>query len=307
MKYLVLYALIFVLIFRLVSLVSAHTAGQPSFFRVNGVYSAYYPVPTSSSPEFKLPQDIAPENYLVNESINFEIDSSLLPMPKAVVDKAEFSWDFGDGTKKAGLKNTHAYSKPGTYFLDISAKYNEGKPSSLNEGKPSSLNEDVTGEPQLIQSMIINIVPSKDFKLPKAVLLINGRQSKDPLTDTLQAKFNQEFEFDGAMSESDAPITEYIWDFGDGQLSAGAKISHKYTTNPYTVFPVLRIKTSDGFIADAFAQIVDESSFDAVAAKNKYSGGNILIWGYLALITIGIILSFFILWRKTKKKKGSKA
>jgi hypothetical protein len=264
----------------------AHTLGQPPFFKVNGVLTDFYPVPTSSNPDFKLPQDIAPQVYLINENINFEIDGSLLPMPKEIINKTTFSWDFGDGEKAEGLKNIHSYKKQGSYILEIRAKYNE----------------DIIGDSQLIQSMQINIVPSKAYKLPKAILKINGWQSKDPLTDPLNSKFTKEFEFDATSSESESPVSEYIWDFGDGEIGRGKKVTHRYTTNPYTVFPVLRMGTEDGYISDTFAQIVDDDSYSSVSAAKSLPKGNLYIYGYLVLLILGVGASAFIIWKKTKKK-----
>ncbi len=264
----------------------SHSAGQPPFFKVNGIFTDYYPVPTSSSPDFKIPQDIARGSYVTGENIEFEIDQGMLPIPQEIIQKTTFAWDFGDGQKANGLKNSHAYKNPGSYILIITAK-----------------SEDNSGlEPQLIQSMQINISPSKDYKLPKAIFKINNFQAKDPLTDIYNASFKMEFKFDGTMSEASSPITEYIWDFGDGQIGKGAKVTHKYTTNPYTVFPVLRIKTSDGFISDTFMQITDENSYDAVSSKNKLPKENPLIYAYLGILGLGVLGSIIFILRKTKKK-----
>src|SRR4051812_41879426 len=77
----------------------AHTAGQVPYFKVNGVFSNLYPVPTTSLSDFQLPQDDSPDTYLVNQSIDFELDLSRLPIPPEVVKETVFSWDFGDGEK----------------------------------------------------------------------------------------------------------------------------------------------------------------------------------------------------------------
>src|SRR5688572_9255554 len=102
------------------SVTYAHLAGQPPFFKLNGVYSELYDVPTSSYAEFKLPQDKPPTLYVVNEEINFEIDTNSLPVPAEVLAISTFDWDWGDGSTHAtGLINTHSYQKPGSYFIEI--------------------------------------------------------------------------------------------------------------------------------------------------------------------------------------------
>lgn len=224
--------------------VKAHSIGQPPYFRVNGIYTDYYPVPSSSLADFKLPQDIATGVFLINATIDFEIDPALLPVPSEIVDKTEFLWEFGDGEKAEGLKNSHTYLKPGTYFLDIYA------------------NSDGGFEPQLLQSTAINIVPYKDYKLPKSVITVNGKESKDPLLDLIDVNFSGKQKFNGNKSEAGSGvITEYFWDLGDLHYAEGKEIIYSYPDNPYTVFPVLRIKTQDGFIADSFVQIKDENAF----------------------------------------------
>lgn len=265
----------------------AHLAGQPPYFRVNGIFTDYYPVPTSSIPDFNLPQDIARDTYLVNEKIDFEIDQKLLPIPEEITQKTAFFWDFGDGEKAEGLKNSHAYKKPGSYVLVINA---------TTQSDP---------KPQLIQSMLLNISLSKDFKLPKALFKVNNFQSKDPLTDILNTSLRKDLKFDASISESSSPITEYLWDFGDGTTGKGSKVTHKYTNNPYTVFPVLRIKTADGFISDAFMQITDENSYDVVSAKNKMPQENPIAYLYLGLLGFGILGSILYIIKKTgiKNKK----
>ena len=125
--------------------VSAHLAGQPPFFKVNGKFSDLYRVPTTSLPTFNLPQDGFSEPFLINESINFEIDKTLLPVPPDIADQTEFTWDFGDGSSGTGLKNTHQYKKMGSFILVISAKYK-------GDAAP----------PQLLQSLLLNIVPDKN-------------------------------------------------------------------------------------------------------------------------------------------------
>lgn len=243
----ILWGFVFVVIFLFISNypVSAHMIGQPPYFKVNGVFSDYYPVPTTSVSDFELPQDIASGVFLVNEAIEFEIDVQALPIPEEVVGKTRFIWDFGDGSSAEGLKNSHAFTKPGTYFVDIKADSGEGF------------------EPQLLQSTAINILPDKDYRIAKAVIEVNGKRVKDPLLDLIEVDFNKDIRFDGSKSDKgSSEIIEYVWDLGDQTSKHDQRISYKYSENPYTVFPVLRIKTRDGFVADAFVQIKDESAFD---------------------------------------------
>lgn len=256
--------------------VSSHTIGQPPYFKVNGTFTDYYPVPSSSSEDFKLPQDIAVGTFLINEAIEFEIDVNALPVPAEIVEKTKFTWEFGDGQKGEGLKNTHVYTKQGTYFLDIHADSGEGFP------------------PQLLQSTAINVLPSKNYKIPESVIEINGKTVRDPLLDIIDVDFEKEINFSGSKSSGGgSQITEYFWDLGDQSSKTGSEFKYKYNQNPYTVFPVLRIKTADGFISDSFIQIKDGGSMGGFS-ENSSTNWPLIIGGILASLILAAILTFII-------------
>src|SRR5476651_2725006 len=133
-------------------IVSAHIAGQPPYFKVNDKYANLYPVPLTSLNDFDLPQDLPPENYLINVPISFEIDTTQLPVPPEIVKISKFYWDFDDGTNGTGLKNTHTYKKIGSYIIKI--KVDDG----------------TVPEPQLLESVIINVLPDLNYQIPEAVI-----------------------------------------------------------------------------------------------------------------------------------------
>jgi hypothetical protein len=254
----------------------AHLAGQQPYFKVNGVYSELYSVPTSSLSDFPLPQDIAVGTFLVNVPVEFEIDEAALPVPSEIVEKTKFLWDFGDGTTAEGLKNSHTYSKQGTYTIEIKADSGQGV------------------EPQLLQSTMINILPDKDYQLPKSVIEINGKAVKDPLIDIIDVNFTKELSFKSKSTAGSSEITEILWDLGDQASNTSSEFKYKYSENPYTVFPVLRIKTKDGFIADSFVQIKDEAAFSGDNGFFDFEGMN---WVVIALaILISLILAGILTW-----------
>jgi hypothetical protein len=251
--------------------VFAHLAGQPPFFKVNDIYSSLYQVPMISLDDFMLPQDIAPQNFLVGEKIDFEIDQSQLPVLPSILGETKFYWDFGDGGVGEGLQQSYTYQKPGSYFLTIKAQYQ-------------------TEYPQLLQSMLINILPSKDYKLPKAVIKVDKFITKDPLTDFYTARPNSQHTFDANQSDGGgSKITEYTWDFGDGDTGKNSKENHQFQTKYSQVFPVLRIKTADGFIADSFMEI----KFDEKATNKGQinpSSPNFFVPVFIGLVIFIIII-----------------
>ena len=220
----------------------AHLAGQQPFFKINGQYANLYSVPLTSLYNFDLPQDSASENYLVNQTINFELDKNRLPAPAAVIEKTKFNWDFTDGEHSQGLTVQHKFSKVGSYIIKIYA------------------DDATTPKPQLIESTLINIIPSKDYSLPQAKIVINGQSSKDPLTDILKGDFKNEFQLDGSTSSSSNKIEEYFWDFGDQKSATGSNTTHLYSQDLSQVFVVLRVKDSQGFIADNFVELLNEQN-----------------------------------------------
>jgi hypothetical protein len=270
---------------------SAHLPGQPPFFKVNGVYSAYYPVSGTSLEDFILPQDIAVDKYVINEEIVFEIEREQLPVPQEIVEKTKFVWKFGDGTEAEGLINNHVYTKPGSYILFIYADT-----SSFEKGV----------EPQLIQSTLINVFSKSDDEAPRAVIKINNRGVTDPSAEWLTFNPGEKLTFDASNSSSARGITEYIWDFGDGSSATGRVVTHTYKDIPL-VLPVLRIKTADGFIADNFVEVqniedgytqskdisTEDGNRNSVILKNKSA--------ILSILVVVSLVSVMILLKRKKK------
>jgi len=282
--------------------VSAHLAGQPPFFKINGTYSGYYPVYSTSLSSLTLPQDLAPDKYLVNQPIEFEIDTKQLQkvVPEEVIGKTKFIWDFGDGEKREGVKNTHIYTKMGSYILTIHAD-------------TSAIEKDIP--PQLLQSVLLNVLPHKDYKLPQSVIMVNGKTSKDPITDVLSFEFKEKLHFDAYRSTApSSSIVSYFWDFGDGQSDIQKVIEHSYTKDLQIVFPLLRIKDQNGFISDSFVEIsnallqTQNNPLKAAQTKPSQMNNEDKRPSQLPYVALGVaILVFFIIsTRWLRKLKGKK-
>ncbi len=280
MKKIVISILLILLVFPQV--VSAHMVGQPPFFKINGEYSDLYPVPTSSVTNFNLPQDLAKQNHLVGEQLNMDMDVNQLPILPEVIDNTKFEWDFGDGVKGEGLKNSHTYNKYGSYILTIMAKYR-------------------TDEPQLIQSTLINVLPDKNYQMPQSKILVNGQASKDPLTDIVKTDFRKAVQFDSSESSAMGGVVEYMWDFGDGNTSTEANPSHIYESDGFQVFPVLRVKDKNGFIHDSFLQL-ENSDESSKGASSLIEIGT----DYWPFISIGVIVIIGIIGILIIKKQIKK-
>lgn len=226
------------------STVFAHLPGQPPFFKVNDEYSVFYSVTGTSLSDFTLPQDMTLQSYPVGESIHFEIDKGQLPVPQEIVAKTKFMWDFGDKTSGEGLINDHVYTKPGSYIVLIYADT-----SAFEKGV----------EKQLIQSVILNVVTSKTYSLPQSHMEVNGKSVSNPITDWLTFKPGTTLTFDASKSKAISQIISYFWDFGDGTSGTGKTVTHTYK-DQVLVFPLLRIQTEEGFIADSSVEIHNDEN-----------------------------------------------
>ena len=88
----------------------------------------------------------------------------------------------------------------------------------------------------------------------------------------------------------------------------GKSFKYKYSENPYTVFPVLRIKTADGFISDTFVQIKDEKAFGSSTGisnlANELPDWKMIVLGVIVSLILAGILTFSIskiLYKRTNK------
>jgi hypothetical protein len=268
----------------------AHMVGQPPFFQVNGDFTDFYPVPTTSLNDFNLPQDIAPKNFLAGETINFEIDESQLPVLPEVVKDTKFLWDFGDGERSEGLKNSHAYKKMGSYIVSIEAQYQQE-------------------QPQIIQTTLVNIVPDHSYKLPQAKLLVNGVEARDPLIDIIKVDFKKEVKFDSSKSEGN--IKSITWDFGDGKSGNEPKPTYKYEIEISQLFPVLRVIDENGFISDTYVQLENTpgagSAISGFFGKGGDEGGwidKLKIPAIIGLVIVLVLGGIFLLKQNDGKKRS---
>lgn len=111
--------------------------------------------------------------------------------------------------------------------------------------------------------------------------------------------FDKQLEFDGTKSQSPSQIIEYSWDFGDQKLASGPTVTHRYTPGSDAVFPVLLIKSADGFIAASFIQIQEKDRLqNSSDTKTQDISRNIIVSaGILLALSLGIFL-----FRKSKSK-----
>lgn len=256
--------------------VLAHSAGQPPYFKINGVYADLYPVPGASLPDFVLPQDLAPQTYLMGQRLSFEIDNVALGLPDDVFKKAQFLWDFGDGSTTKGAMAVHSYSKSGSYLLSIKV---------VAPNLP---------QPQLFQSVLIHVVPKNTYVIPQAQIKVNGNLVNG-MVDIVYADLSVPVLF-----ESVGEGKSYFWDFGDGVSSASQRsVKHSYPVDRFpggltVVSAVLRVQSAEGFISDTYTMIYDNSLKPSPVPTESASSSGVNKFGVMGVpySVIGIVLAF---------------
>jgi PKD repeat protein len=136
---------------------------------------------------------------------------------------SSYAWNFGDGAIGAGATLVHTYTANGNYSVKLNV----------------ADSNDATGTK--FQTITVNLAASFTFSCNALTCNFDGSASKD----------------------SNATITSYAWNFGDGLTGAGVIISHMYAVgNSYKV--TLTITDSTG-ATDAQSQTVD-NNFPPVAS-----------------------------------------
>ncbi|MBI3577500.1 PKD domain-containing protein [Candidatus Gottesmanbacteria bacterium] len=216
--------LFFLFSFFILGSVRAH--GRISILQVNGEAARANTIADDvANANIKVPLDIAPKAYVVNEAIVFSVDTTFLPPGT----NSSFQWDFGDGgTSTKGVSATHTYIKTGTYTVTITET-------------------PATGQPTMTLS--ISIKPSAYYTAPVAKIIANGKTIEDPLLDYVEIRPGKTVSFDAGKSTGS--IKTYVWDFGDKATGDGKTVSHTY--NRDTFFPayaLLRVTDENGLTGD---------------------------------------------------------
>lgn len=127
-----------------------------------------------------------------------------------------YTWNFGDGNGAEGVKATHVYQEAKTYSVQLVAYDEDGQYNATDIG------------------LVIN----------------QGAGSNNPPTPLFtyspeNVVLGQGVDFNASGSSDDGSITDYIWDFGDGNTGTGVNTSHTYNqTGDYTVD--LSVSDNDG-------------------------------------------------------------
>lgn len=228
---------------------SAHGGGPP-YVLVNDQYADTNPVLTIAQPtEFAVGADVASSSgYPVNTEVTFAIDEQFFPNPYVQaqspfglpvanvpdIPQPVFRWDFKDGSPKSeGSTRTHVFTKPGTYLVELEAKF---------PGKTDAF--------AIVNTIQMDVLPSQTYTKPTPRIVVDGVTIEDPDRDTAPIKPMQPVMFD--VTDTGSGNRTYQWDFGDGKGANEKSVTHRYSRDEYFPVAVLRMTDEHDIISDTY-------------------------------------------------------
>ncbi len=159
-------------------------------------------------------------------------------------DIASFAWDFGDGTTATGITTSHQYAAPGDYAVVLTVTGSSGRTAV---SPPTAITVVDAGGP----------VP------PSASIAADLTSGPAPLTVNFDAT--------GSSAAGDASLTDFAWNFGDGNGASGSNVDHTFT-DPGTFSVELTVTDSEGLTATSTATITARGGPVAGASYTPVSG-----------------------------------
>lgn len=182
-----------------------------------------------------IPQDDAPEAYLSNQPIKFEVLQKFLQIPEDVFNQSQFRWKFDQNTEKyeTGSLVSYSFDKPKTYFVELQVK----GPDQVDF--------------QPLNTLGINIVSDHSYKLPKVTLsaATDNNKPDKPI------KYTATIETDPTSQ-----IASYLWDFDDDQTSTEVSPIHKFSDENVIHGVTLKVTDTNGFVGYAGLQIFNNDN-----------------------------------------------
>jgi len=181
--------------------------------------------------------ETGPDQYVKTREVKFDASGSHDPDGKII----KYLWNFGDGKTGKGMNALHTFRNPGKYKVRLTV---------IDDSKTS------TNRASDEMTVTVNHLPIADAGLDRVGMP------------------GQVFVFDGSASvDPDGKIIKYVWDFGDGTIQDGTKVSHSYS-NPGRYNVLLTVY-------DNFEKESDFGFDEAVVAINRspvaVAGGDLLV------------------------------
>jgi PKD repeat protein len=147
----------------------------------------------------------------------------------------DFDWDFGDGKSGNGPVVTHKFQSTGTYTVTMTVEDDLGAHGTA--------------------TIEIRV---QEGVAPTAKIVIQPKQGDISTT----------YQFDGSTSsDPDGNITDYLWDFGNGQTAKGPSASFRFTNSG--VFRVSLIVTDNDNLQNTAIKEITVGAFDSDKAAQR--------------------------------------
>jgi YVTN family beta-propeller protein len=180
------------------------------------------------------------------------------------------NWNFGDGTTGSGGSTEHAWSKPGTYLVNVT--YHD----SLGIASSASL------------SVVVN--PSLTGKF--AVVPPSGVQ---PIVGTT-------LQFNATALGGTSPYV-VLWDFGDGSTSTGPSVGHAYASaGNYTVLVTETDRTGATLNGTLAVSIAPSPATHSASSSSTFTFPLGLFLGVLAGAALAAVVVYAVGPRRPKDR-----
>ncbi len=207
----------------------------------------------------------------VSEDEIIEVDATESEDTKSDLDTLNYTWNFGDKSPiMYGPFQSHSYNRSGNYKIVLSVKDDNGKENSVK--KDIKVNN---------QPPTAVIIVSTFSTYPESIILFNGIDSYDTISDKTKLRFD--------------------WTFGDKTQATGIMVTHSYSSSGK--FKVKLTVTDDDGSQD-FAEIwitVNELS-NGKSEKDTVSNETILALETIISICIVILLLILLMYLKKPSK-----
>jgi PKD repeat protein len=201
--------------------------------------------------------------FSINSSTQCQAGNSFIFSNKTVLSSgsiASTSWDFGDGNTGSNINASHTYSASGTFTVKMKVITNNGCSDSTS------------------QKVTVYISPAAAFIINNSVQCLKGNS----------------YIFTDKSTLSSGSITNWAWDYGDGNSSTAQSPSHTYKiAGTYTV--LLKITTNNG-CTDTISKVININPTPSVGISHSIITqcllGNSFTYTDLTTITSGSVVKY---------------
>ncbi|NBB78443.1 MAG: PKD domain-containing protein, partial [Verrucomicrobia bacterium] len=129
-----------------------------------------------------------------NSGTTFTFDGTGSSDPDGLI--ASYVWDFGDGESATGVSVNHSYASGGNYTATLTVTDDEGSIATTD--------------------LVVSVSALPD---PVASFTVDPESGDTGTTFTFDA---------GGSSQVDGTLTDFVWDFGDGNTATGESVTHSF-------------------------------------------------------------------------------